>query len=70
MNTPAQQKENGKRAEEILQQLAQLLLLHKAALVHKSDCIVLAIEQPHSTQLKSIAQVSSIAKGKMQWRPI
>ncbi len=61
-------------ALDLTRELQVLLGKHNAALIHKPDCIVLAIKTP--TEWKAIAQIRSIsgqigqAKAKIDWRPV
>lgn len=57
-------------AEAILDEITEVLKKHRALLIHKSDCIVLAIHQPHSNVWRAIAQVRSMSYLVMDWRPV
>ncbi len=64
------------RAEDLLDELQAVLQKRGACLIHKPDCMVLAVAQPHTGKWRAIAQVSLIAaqvgmaRGRIMWRPV
>ena len=58
------------RAEEMLDEIAKVLQKYKALLIHKPDCMVLAVAQPRSSTWRAIAQVAVISCLEIRWRPV
>jgi hypothetical protein len=58
------------RAESILNEITKILGKNAAVMVHKPDCIVLAVAQKNSTQWRAIAQIELIAPDGYRWRPV
>lgn len=64
------------RAEDLLNEIQAVLQKRGALLIHKPDCIVLAVAEPNIGKWRAIAQVKTIAaavglaRGVVEWRPI
>lgn len=64
------------RAEDLLNEIQAVLQKRGALMIHKPDCIVLAVAEPNIGKWRAIAQVKIIAaavglaRGVVEWRPI
>ncbi len=64
------------RAEDLLDEIQGVLQKRGACLIHKPDCMVLAVADPMNGNWRAIAQVKLIAakvslmQKYMDWRPV
>lgn len=58
------------RAEQIFDEIRKVLAKNAAVLVHRSDCMVLAVPQRNSEQWRAIAQLELIGPDGYRWRPV
>ncbi len=65
------------RAEDLLDEIQAVLKKRSACLIHKPDCMVLAVADANGGVWRAIAQVQIISggvgvlvPGKVTWRPI
>lgn len=64
------------RAEDLLDEIQRVLNKRGACLIHKPDCMVLAVARTGDSSWRAIAQVRLIAgavgvtPGRIDWRPV